>query len=289
MGCVTLRGARGVSLSALAAALALSADAADACGGREDACLTENGSYHIRLPDAAGQAPVPVMVFLHGWGSNGANSLNNPSLGQAVTARGWAYLTPNGVPRGGGRSGLTWGFHPDLPGNRDEIAFLQEVMADAVARHGLDPEQTMLAGFSIGGSMASYLACDTPEAFTTYAPLGGSFWRPHPEACAGPVRLFHTHGWRDGTVPLEGRPLGGGRIIQGDVFASLEILRRANGCTGLKAEAFETTETLWQRTWTSCADGSALTLALYDGGHIVPDYWADMVIDWVEALDAPEG
>ena len=38
-----------------------------------------------------------------------------------------------------------------------------------------------------------------------YAPVAGSFWRPHPdmEACAGPVDLLHTHGWRDKTVPLD--------------------------------------------------------------------------------------
>lgn len=279
---------RRVAAAAIALVCALTAHPAAACGGAEDACETPGGSYHIRLPEAAGAGPVPVVVFLHGWGSTGANALNNPALGDAITDRGWAYLAPNGVPRGGGRPGRTWGFHPDRPGPRGEIAFLQEVLEDAAARHGIDAGRAVLGGFSIGGSMATYTACAAPEAFFAFAPLSGSFWRPHPADCTGPVRLFHTHGWRDGTVPLEGRPLGGGVMVQGDVFAAMEILRRSNGCTGLRAEAFETSQTLWQRTWVDCTPGSALTLALYDGGHTVPDYWADMVIDWAEAL-LPEG
>ena len=85
----------------------------------------------------------------------------------------------------------------------------------------------VLGGFSIGGSMTSYLACAAPEAFDAYLPVSGGFWRPHPTECVGPVRLLHTHGWTDTTVPLEGcvvrvedinDPNG---FVQGDIFYTL--------------------------------------------------------------------
>ena len=132
--------------------------------------------------------------------------------------------------------------------------------------------------------MVTYLACEAPESFAAYAPVSGGFWRPHPAGCAGPVRLLHTHGWSDTTVPLEGRFLGGGRFQQGDIFAGLEIWRAANRCPDQRPDAHAATGPFWRRSWTGCAPGSALELALFPGGHTVPEGWADLALDWFEAL-----
>ena len=96
--------------------------------------------------------------------------------------------------------------------------------------------------------------------------------------------MLHTHGWRDGTVPLEGRPLLAGQIYQGDVFAGLQILRELNGCTQLRADKFDTKGKFWRRKWTRCTSGTALEFALHTGGHGVPKGWADMALEWFEAL-----
>ena len=271
--------------AAFAGALLLAPPVRADCAGEPGACGTPSGGYHIVLPeDAAG--PVPAVVFLHGWGSSGEGILRGMGIDEEAAARGWSVIAPDGVPRGQGRDGLSWSFHPERrEGRRDEAAFLREVVSDAVERHGVDPGRVMLAGFSIGGSMASYVACEDPGAFAAYAPVGGSFWRPHPEACAGPVRLLHTHGWRDATVPLEGREVGSG-IEQGDVFRAFEIWRETNGCDAMRADRFETAGAFWRRAWDRCAPGTALELALFDGGHGVPEGWTGMALDWFEGLEA---
>ncbi len=261
--------------------LAGSAAAAD-CGGAEDACEVASGRYHIALPEGA-EGPVPALMFLHGWGASGEGIMAGMGLAEAVTARGYAFIAPDGTPRGGGRDGLTWSFHPERAQARDEAAFLREVAADAAARHGVDPGRVILGGFSIGGSMASYVACEHPGDFAAYAPVSGSFWRPLPEACAGPVRLLHTHGWRDETVPLEGREVGSG-FVQGDVFQAMGIWRAANGCEAIRADRFDTEPPFWRRAWDRCDPGTALELALFDGGHGVPRGWAEMALDWFEGL-----
>jgi polyhydroxybutyrate depolymerase len=159
-----------------------------------------------------------------------------------------------------------------------------------IAKHGIDPDKILLSGFSIGGSMTSYLACAAPDSFPAYAPIGGSFWRPHPTGCEGDVRLLHTHGWSDGTVPLEGRLLRGtdindvGALAQGDVFHAMEIWRAANDCVHLKADRFDTSGPFWRRAWDRCLPGSALELALFPGGHVIPKGWAKMALDWFENL-----
>ncbi len=263
------------------AALLLSVAPAHAgCADLEDTCKTEMGEYHIALPD--GVDTPPALLFLHGAGGNGKGALRM----KAALDRGYAVIGPNGLKRPNSRFGPGWSFHPARPQQRDEIAFIRDVIADAADTHGIDADRILLGGFSIGGSMVSYMACDAPDLAAAYAPVAGSFWRPHPDmqACQGPVKLLHTHGWKDKTVPLEGRPVSVADIQQGDVFYAMQIWRETNGCTGMRADTFEITERFWHRKWETC-DTGALEFVMHQGAHGIPRGWTDMALDWFEGLD----
>ena len=251
------------------------------CAGVEGACTVPMGEYHITLPE--GDGPFPAIMMLHGAGGRGEGMVN--MLAAAVTARGYAMIGPQGLPRQGNRTSTSWSFHPDRQVLRDEPAFFAEVLDDAAKVHNIDRDAVLVAGFSIGGSMASYLACSDPDIARAYAPVAGSFWRPHPalDACAGPVDVLHTHGWTDGTVPIEGRVLRNGAIRQGDVFAAMEIWRETNTCARSAPDEITNDGYYWQRIWSSCEAGS-LQFALFPGGHAVPRGWADLALDWFEAL-----
>ena len=262
----------------LALLASLAALPAAACPGADTPCPVGDGGYRIVLPDE--DPPGPALIFLHGFGGSAEGALRLSGMVETLKARGWAVIAPDGQPREG-RGGRRWAFRGPEGAASDE--YLRRVAADAAARHGLDRDRIGLAGFSNGAFMVAYLACRDPGAFAFYAPLAGGFWRPLPQGCAGPVRLHQTHGWRDGTVPLEGRPLGGGRAVQGDIFAGLKIWRRANGCDRDDPDRFAQTGDFQRRAW-DCGPGSALELALHPGGHGVPPGWADLVLDWAEAL-----
>ena len=266
-------------LAAVAVLLAVAtATGAQDCGA-ETPCRIDGGTYRIALP--ADPQDAPVVVFLHGFGSSGAGTMRMTEVVEAVTARSYAFVAPDGQPRDGG-NGLRWDFRGASADRRDEDGFLRDVLADAVDRFGLDPERAILAGFSNGAFQTAYQACRSPGDFDAFAPVSGTFWVPQPESCAGPVRLFQTHGWRDGVVPLEGRPLGE-RAVQGDVFEGLDLWRRTNFCARDDPQGFAETGTFQRRHW-DCAPGSALELALFPGGHQVPGGWAAMMLDWYEAL-----
>ncbi|MBE0453392.1 alpha/beta hydrolase family esterase [Roseovarius autotrophicus] len=270
-----------VSLVALCLGLATPAMAQSGCG-TDLPCDIPSGGYRIALPE--GKGPFPVVLFLHGYGGSATGTMRG-GMARAAQARGYAFIVPEALVRPG-RNRTSWGFHPDFPGPRNEADFLQEVMQDASARFGIDPTRSLLTGFSIGGSLASYIACARPDDFTAYAPVSGSFWRPHPEGCAGPVRLLHTHGWRDQVVPLEGREIRPG-FVQGDVFHAMDLWRTANACARHYPDKFETDGDFWRRVWLDCAPGSALELALFDGGHGMPRGWSNMALDWFEAQIGP--
>ncbi|WP_050931928.1 alpha/beta hydrolase family esterase [Aestuariivita boseongensis] len=262
------------------AALCIGSAVQAGCADAPDPCEVASGSYHIALPQTPRNAP--VALFLHGAFSHGGNVMRNTALIRAFQDRGYAVLAPTALPRSPDAQGGVWNFYPGWPG-RDEPAFLQDTLDDAATRFGVSPTRVLLTGFSAGAFMVSYLACDEPDSFPAYAPLAGAFWEPLPKTCKGPVKLHQTHGWRDQTVPIEGRPLRNGQWIQGDVFASLQIWRRANDCPNMSPDLFETKGDFMQRSWTDCARDSALEFALHPGGHMIPPGWVDLVVDWFEA------
>ena len=261
---------------------------AASCGLGQSACTTPMGSYHIALPDTPPPTGgYPFVMFLHGAGGTSDGIMKMRRMTAAFTRRGYAVIAPQGLSWRGGKGGM-WAFLPGLKREkmRDEAAFFEEVQADAVARYDVTQAKGLLSGFSAGAFMVSYLACDRPNAFFAYAPVSGGFWRPHPAACAGPVRLFQTHGWDDKTVPLEGRPLGT-RFLQGDILEGLSLWRATNGCSDPAPDGYDKTDQFLRRRW-ACAPGSSLEFALFPGGHQVPSGWAAMVIDWAEALPRTE-
>lgn len=254
------------------------------CGSDPDPCAIDGGTYHAALP-ADLSAPAPAVVLVHGWSASGAAMMKMSKLVETLTGRGYALITPDGVERTDG-PGRTWQFMPGEQGPRDDQAFLKAVADDAARRFGLDRNRMLLAGFSIGGSMVNYLACDDPGAFAAYAPIAGTFWRPQPAACKGPVRLFHIHGWTDRTFPLEGRNFGDG-FAQGDTFVGLDLWRSTMGCDRQAPDRTANyqagpSETWRLREWTSCASGGGMLFALHDSAHGIPEGWADLALDWFE-------
>ena len=256
------------------------------CGSIDNACLVDDGSYLIALPEGDAKGSI---VFLHGFGGSSKGTLGMSWVKDAL-ARGYAVIGPNGTVGDNSQSPRRWSFHPDWVQERDEIAFLSSVRDDAAARFDLDAETMALGGFSIGGSMTSYIACAAPESFKAYLPVAGGFWRPHPTQCQGPVRLLHTHGWTDTTVPLEGRVVRGEDIndpnafVQGDIFYTMSVWRDVNECLQIRADDFVTKGAFMRRSWARCSAGSALEFALFPGGHRVPVGWAEMAIEWLETL-----
>jgi polyhydroxybutyrate depolymerase len=263
------------------AAFALTGPAMAGCASNADPCKIQSGTYNIKLPEGYSEK-TPAVIFLHGYGGTGKAILRNKRVAPPILKRGYALIAPNALKHKGARA-TSWNFHPSFNRGRNEVEFLKDIIKDVAEKFNIDTNQILLAGFSIGGSMTSYIACNNPAPFAAFAPVSGSFWRPHPTTCNAPVKLFHTHGWSDKTVPLEGRKINSD-FIQGDVFYALSLWRETNQCDQPRAEKISVEGTFMRRQWKSCNPDSALEFALFHGGHTVPKGWADMILNWFEQL-----
>lgn len=247
----------------------------------EAPCEVEGGTYALALPKGwNGERPLPALVFFHGWGASAAAALNQPSLRAALDARGWLLIAPNGA-RPPGRKQTSWAHQGSPSQARDDVAFVHAVLDDVARRLPVDAGRVFVGGFSQGASMAWHLACLDEQPYAGFVAVSGAFWEPMPEACpAPPRRLIHVHGFMDGVVPLEGRPIGD-RWQQSDVFEGLALLRRAWSCPTMPKERV-IAATMRCRAWTGCARGAGLKLCLHDGGHQAPEGWAGEALGWLD-------
>ncbi|MEM7499837.1 MAG: dienelactone hydrolase family protein [Pseudomonadota bacterium] len=289
-----------ITMTTLAALPATAQDAppagGDAATGTEQAagnqgcagpCSLTAGEYYLRLPDGAG--PFPAVVFLHNAGETGAEVLDTPLVERLVLSMGYAAIAPQGLTQrfAGGEEAAGWRLTGTQTGGRDDLVFLETVLDDAAARHGIDRDRVLLTGYGLGASLVWEAACFAPETANAYAPRDGGFWGALPEECAAPVRLMHVHAPAPGGWPLT-EPAEGAEGIasQQPIQSHLELARRANGCgesTPLTAGLPEGHDGL---AWEDCTDTAELQLVLHGANGRTTEALFRHVLDWFAATQA---
>jgi polyhydroxybutyrate depolymerase len=253
------------------------ASAADGPCNADAPCKVDGGFYHAYLPVGwDGRPGLKGVMFFHGWREEARQMLADPAMRDFADRRDAILIIPQG-------EGLTWSY-PGSPGkHRDEFAFINAVLDDALKRLPLDARQIYASGFSQGGSMVWNLACHAPARFAGFMPVAGGFWEPLPESCApGPRRLFHVHGSNDAIVPMAGRSLRNGQYRQGDIRKGWDLLRRGASCQ-LQVASFRRGARYACEHMKGCAAPAALELCLFEGGHMMEPAFLDLGLDWMEA------
>ncbi len=141
-----------------------------------------DGLLHV----PAGDAPVPLVVLLHGAGSSAA------AVAPLVEDPGVVVLAPDA-------RGATWdvirgGFGPD-------VTFLDAALAATFAAVPVDPARVALAGFSDGASYALSLGLGNGDLFTHLLAFSPGF--AVPEGQVGRPRVYVSHGVADRVLPID--------------------------------------------------------------------------------------
>ena len=251
-----------------------------ACPG-EQPCVVASGSY-LALPPPGwdGRTTLDATIFFHGWQSSAEAFARDPAFTRAFADEGVMLILPDGLDK-------TWA-HTGSPSRaRDELAFMDQVRADMLARWPIAPDRILVTGFSQGGSMVWDLACHRGRDYRAFVAVSGAFWEPLPQRCdGGPVDLLHLHGTTDPVVPMSGRPIGE-YWRQGDVLQGLAVLRAADGCAS--EPTFDDVEAgLYCEAWSNCASGRELRLCRHPGGHLMPEGWVHLAHGWARSLEAGE-
>lgn len=258
---------------------------------------TELGSderpAQLVAPDEV-STPAPLLVLLHGYGSNAEQQDAYLGVSEQAASRGLYVLLPDGTPEPSGRR--YWDATPaccNFAGPPvDDVGYIRSLVREAIDVRPIDPARVYVFGHSNGGFMTYRLACDLADELIAVAVLAGSE-PPGDQACQPtvPVSVLHIHGTDDPLVSY-----GGGQL--GAPFAgAAEVVARWAGLAGCDAEAVEgepvdldggiagaETAVL---AYEGCDDGLDVQLDSIEGGGHIPafnrDHIGTDVLDWLLA------
>ena len=186
-------------------ALAVADAEADRTAPAERTVAVDGREARLILPRTLGDEPLPLVVLLHGFGSDAGSADRYLGISQHVAHDRFALLLPQGN-RNLFRARF-WNATPtccDFFGSDvDDAGYLRELVGEverivAVGR-------VSVIGYSNGGFMAYRLACDGLPKLAAIAVLAGSsFERAQRCDGAAPLSVLHIHGDRDDLVGYAG-------------------------------------------------------------------------------------
>lgn len=260
--------------------------------------------YGLTVPAGHDKAvPAPLVVVLHGYSSDGAEQAEYFGLADLAEREGFLLAYPDGTRDGiGNRFWNATDACCNFSGSTvDDVAYLDQVIAEIKAGHNVDPRRVYLVGHSNGAFMSHRYACDRPGTVAAIVALAGMQWKD-PARCgatpADPVSVLHVHGDQDSVIEY-----GGGRLFGAEYPGAEETMATwaaKAGCAGaLEAtgsrldldDAVAGAETRTVRRQ-GCPAGIDDELWTIEGGGHVPSFnanWAASIYGFLAAHPKPAG
>lgn len=270
-------------------------DVARLGGGRPGdvaATFTSGGvdrAYRLAVPTGYDPAvAAPLVVNLHGAGSNAVQASVYGDVPRAAGRRGMVVVTPEAL---GGR----W----ELAGRGADADFLAALVDDVEARYCIDLDRVHLIGMSLGAWKAAVTACTDRGRYASIALVTVEVF---PGACA-PMPVIAFHGTAD---PVVAYGAGGGTVDDADtpnagVPGALANIARWAADAGCDPQPAVTSigDDVVLRRYRGCDPGVGVELyTIEGGGHTWPGADIDiaspsmtthtisateLALDWFEA------
>jgi phospholipase/carboxylesterase len=177
--------------------------------------------------DGRGGGSGPAIVLCHGFGAPGDDLVGLASAFDLPPEVRWFFPeAPLELDLGFGQRGRAWWpidmmalQEAMLRGQRDALAdvtppgmfeardALAEALRSLEATHGLDPERTIVGGFSQGSMVTTELTLFGPRRYAGLVVLSGTLlcrdrWEPAASERADGLPVLMTHGRRDPILPF---------------------------------------------------------------------------------------
>lgn len=248
------------------------------------------------------ETPMPLVMLLHGYGSNGASQEAYMNFAPLAEEFGFLYLHPDGR------------FNADTPplrfwsgtdaccnffGNSDDDDdYLMDLIDEMKSLYNVDPLRVYLIGHSNGGFMSYRMACENSDTIAAIASLAGAtFFNPFDCRPTDPVHILQIHGTNDGTILYAGGDIIGTNYP--GAIATVEQWAAKNGCAIVADTSAPNIdlvvdlagpETTVTRYFSSCnSGGSAELWTVINGVHVpaLSSTFSRLVVEFLYAHPKP--
>ncbi len=231
--------------------------------------------YRLYVPAAVLAAPTvprPLLLNLHGYGSNNLEQEAYGNFRPIADTAHFLVVHPNGTFDNGTTTRYWNTFVPPGTPGPDDVGFLLALIDSIGTRYAVDTTRLYSTGMSNGGFMSYELACRQSTRFAAVASVTGSIARTHLAACqpALPVPVLEIHGTADNTVPYLGN------AFFAPIADVLAFWVQANGCGAPVTTAvpnINTTDgcTAERTVWPAGPSGARVEhFRIIGGGHTWP-------------------
>jgi len=225
--------------------------------------------FIVHVPDSyTGTARVPLVLDFHALGGTGSQEQSSSGYQRVADDEGFLIAFADGIDN-------AWNIGPCCTNSRDvdDLGFAK-AMIESIATDGcVDRKRIYSVGFSMGGGMSHFLACNAADVFAAVAPAAFDLLVPEEQTCtpARPISVLAFRGTNDTTVPYAGGAGPSGRITFLGAQGSFERWAELDGCTTTTASEGSCTY------YSECEGGTEVGLCVAEGGGHAP---GDANVGW---------
>lgn len=212
-------------------------------------------TYTLYIPANYSTAqPCPVVLNLHGYGSNAAQQATLSQMNSIADTAGFIVAYPEGLPDLSGQRQWNSGYATGI----DDVGFLNKLLDSIAANYTINQQKIYATGLSNGGIMSNILACDLNGRMAAIASVAGTMsWLQYNNCTAvAAMPVMHIHGTADIVVPYAGNA---------GLLGVTVLVNHWRGRNGLTSNS---TTTAYPNIVST--DGSNAELIVYETGSNVP-------------------
>jgi len=225
-------------------------------------------SYLLHVPPSySGNTPMPLVIDYHPINLDAQWEQANSGYLALSDQEGFIVAWPQGIEK-------TWNIGPCCTTSRevDDFGFARALVRQLSTTACIDPKRVYAVGFSMGGSMAYYLACKEAEVFAAIAASSMDLLVDSELSCqpSRAVTEISFRGTADTVVPYEGGPSSppGRADVTNNLLGAVGTFERwaeIDGCTGEPSEE----DGNGCSRYLSCQAGTEVALCTTQGGGTV--------------------
>jgi polyhydroxybutyrate depolymerase len=228
----------------------------------------------VHLPSAAAGPRLPAVIGFHGYTAHAWQLEETSGLSDLAEEHDFVVAYPEALG-----SPTEWHFGGSYADGPEDLALSEALMSRLVEDACVDPARIVIAGHSMGGAMASDVACRLADRVAAVA-LVAALWVTLPCEPARPVPVVAMHALDDEVLPYAGGPIGGVGPGVPPTLAVEEAIgawAAHDGC-GLVAATDEQPDGSAVLSWPDCAAPVTL-LRLPAGGHAWPSTASGLIAE----------